>query len=257
MKYIHILRKTIHQMINNSKAKLSNIKKSARQIRKDHLIKLADNYTKANNVTQQTAINELLEQEDIRQTFKILKNKLKPVQSPNLKTLWVSIDENGKYCKDFTKKQVYGDQESIHREILRRNAEHLSQASSTPFAKGWLKKRLKWDGTGDIADNIFTGQILNKYKIQRVYAAIPGMPTDKGSHQTRHGRTKSNSRRIHEFLEEKKRNYGNFTVWTSHWPLQSGFTQTCYTQRTPYHAHNSLQNRNGANPVEENGSNYA
>ena len=151
-------------MINDSKKNLSSIQQDARQIRKDHLIELADNYSNENNVTQQTAINELLEQEDIRQTFKTVKTNLKPMQRPNLKALWVSIDENGNYCKDVDTKKVYRDQETIHKEILHRNAEHLAQASSKPFATGWLKKRLKWDGTGGIADKMLTGQILNEYK---------------------------------------------------------------------------------------------
>ena len=79
MKYTNISRKTIHQMIKYIKVKLSNIEKDTRQIRKEHLIKLTYNYSKENKVTQQIAINKLLEQYDIRQTFKTLKNILKPV----------------------------------------------------------------------------------------------------------------------------------------------------------------------------------
>ena len=91
IQYTPLSKQTIHQMINDSKKNLSSIQQDARRIRKDHLIKLADNYSKENNVTQQTAINELLEQEDIRQTFKTVKTNLKPMQRPNLKALWVAV----------------------------------------------------------------------------------------------------------------------------------------------------------------------
>ena len=42
-KYTKLSKQTIHQMINDSKKNLSSIQQDARQIRKDHLIKLADN----------------------------------------------------------------------------------------------------------------------------------------------------------------------------------------------------------------------
>ena len=54
------------------------------------------------------------------------------------------------------------DPDKIHAELLRRNAAHLNQAAKTSFASGTLGRGLKWDGTGRLAEDILTGEVLQK-----------------------------------------------------------------------------------------------
>ena len=105
---------------------------------------------------------ELIAHEESRETFKLLRQRIKPSNRGQLKSLWIAVDENGNYVKDSTNKQILTDRDTIHTELLRRNAIHLSQASQTPFAKGSFKKRLKWDGTGPLTTDILTGDLLNQ-----------------------------------------------------------------------------------------------
>ena len=86
---------------------------------------------------------------------------MRPTVYSSLTTLWKAQDEDGNYVKDNDNKEIYTDQSEIHRMLLERNATHLSQASSTPFATGDLQKALRWDGTGPLADSMLTGNILN------------------------------------------------------------------------------------------------
>ena len=113
-------------------------------------------------MTQYQAVTELLSHEDVRSTFHTLRTHLKPLHRSQLKTLWVATDDEGNYIKDHEHKQIYSDEKQIHAQLLRRNEEHLTQASVTPFAKGTLRKKLKWDSTGVLTDDILSGNLLNQ-----------------------------------------------------------------------------------------------
>ena len=156
----------IQQKIKESREELDNIQKKSVEHRKDHLQELANNYANQNNVSMNTAINELIAHEGIRNTFLNLKDKVKKQNTGQLTSLWISRDENGNYTKDNNNKEIYTDEESVHQKILQRNHDHLQQASSTPFARGYLRKDLKYDGTGKLSSNILTGEILNERKFR-------------------------------------------------------------------------------------------
>ena len=157
-------RSTIQSMINKSRELLTDVQKEAKKHRQDHLDSVAQNYANQNNLSKHQAVLELLSHEDSRQTFGMLRQRLKPTIQGRLKTLWVSKDEQGTYTKDNSRKEIYTDGDTIHKQLLHRNAKHLAQASNTPFARGWLRNRLKWDGTGKLAEEMLTGELLNKYR---------------------------------------------------------------------------------------------
>lgn len=104
---------------------------------------------------------ELMSHEQSRTTFKLLSRSMKQNQRSQLSSLWVAMDEEGNYTKDSTTRQIFTTKEDIHKALLKRNSHHLQQAKKTPFARGWLKKGLKWDSTGELSDTILTGEILN------------------------------------------------------------------------------------------------
>ena len=151
----------IQQMVNISRETLKNVQKDAQQHRKNHLEELAQMYADQNNLSQQQAVIELLSHEETRETFKTLRQSLKPNHRRQMKTLWSAMDDNGNYIKDFERKTIYTEKQQVHAALLKRNADHLGQAGDTPFAKGRWKKSLKWDGSGYAADDILTGNILN------------------------------------------------------------------------------------------------
>ena len=152
----------IQQRVNASKKELRDVQQNSRRHRQDHLEELAQKYAAQNNMTQYQAVTELLSHEDVRSTFHTLRTHLKPLHRSQLKTLWVATDKAGNYIKDHEHKQIYSDAKQIHAQLLQRNEEHLTQASVTPFAKGNLKKKLKWDSTGVLTDDILSGDLLNQ-----------------------------------------------------------------------------------------------
>ena len=54
----------------------------------------------------------------------------------------------------------------VHENLLKRNRKHLGQAKGTPFATGKWAKALKWDGTGDLGEEILSGSILHKHQFE-------------------------------------------------------------------------------------------
>ena len=77
----------------------------------------------------------------------------------------VSRDEDRNYNNNNTK-EIYTEENIIHSKILKRNYNHLQQASSIPLV-GWiLKKGLKWDETGKLLDKILLGGILNERRFR-------------------------------------------------------------------------------------------
>lgn len=55
IKYVNLLKATIHLMINKWRGKLTNIQQEAKKHRQDHLEALAQNYANQHNLTQQRA----------------------------------------------------------------------------------------------------------------------------------------------------------------------------------------------------------
>ena len=164
IKFTPLSKLVINMMINKSRATLTEIQKDAKKHRQDHQELVAQKYAAQNNLSKHQAILELVSHEESRNTFSTLRQRLKPTPYSRLKTLWIATDEQGNYTKDHSRKDIYTDGDGIHRQLLLRNSDHLGQASDTPFAKGWLRNRLKWDGTGQLADELLTGNILNKYR---------------------------------------------------------------------------------------------
>ena len=81
-----------------------------------------------------------------------------------LNQIWIANDRKGNYIKDPQNKTEITLEEEIHMKLLERNKKHLGQVRRTPFARGSLAKKLKWDGTGDLGKDILSGDILNQRK---------------------------------------------------------------------------------------------
>ena len=181
--YLSLPQELIRQKVQDSYQTLKEIQSNAQMHRQNHLSQLAENYARQHNLSLSTAINELLLHEQSRQLFRELKSKLKPIQRSQLKQLWVSIDEQGNYNKDLDTKHTLSDSRKIHEALLARNTEHLTQASNTPFASGEFKRRLKWDGTGKLAEDILSGNILNERKYTRAMQLYLESLQNKKLHQ--------------------------------------------------------------------------
>ena len=160
--YVPLSHVTIHQFLNDSKKNLRDVQMKARELRQHHLEELATQYAAQNNLSTQQAILELMSHEETRGMFRMLRNQIKQEDRRNIMVLWESVDEMGNFTKRDDTKVVHTNGPEIHHALLRRNEEHLNQAHRTPFAQGKLKKGLQWDGTGQLSDNMLTGEILQQ-----------------------------------------------------------------------------------------------
>jgi len=150
--------------IDNSRENLTIIQQESIKHRQQHLQDLADKYAKENNISRSTAVTELMSQESAKSMFALLREKLKKASTRQLQKIWISYDENGRYKKDPNNKVEINSSTKAHKLLLQRNQQHLGQAKNTPFASGEWKKKLKWDGTGNIGRDILSGDILNQQK---------------------------------------------------------------------------------------------
>ena len=153
--------------VESARTALQQVRKKSIEYRQKHLVDVAEEYAKANNVSKMTAIKELISHESTRQMYSILREKLKTDKSGQLTKLWIALDKDGEYTKDAGNKQVLTKESEIHKQLLRRNRRHLGQAKHTPFAGGRWAATLKWDGSGDLGSDILSGNILNKERFER------------------------------------------------------------------------------------------
>ena len=162
LEYTPMTKQCLYQKLDKSRKELREIRKKARENRQEHLEKLAEQYAMQHNLSHQQAIIEILAHEDSRETYRLLRNQIKYEDRKQLMSLWEARDEEGNYVKDEDRKIIHTKSETIHKALLQRNERHLNQAAGTPFAQGRLRKKLKWDGTGRLSDEILTGEILNR-----------------------------------------------------------------------------------------------
>ncbi len=161
----------ITEQIRNSRKKLDEIQRDSEKIRREYLEQRAQQYARDNNLSKSTAIQELISHESVRNTFQILRAKIKPNNSGPLRRIWVARDSHGNFTKDHHLRQVFETKEDVHQQLLKRNRKHLRQAKHTPFATGRLAKGLKWDGTGVVGGDILTGRILQHDEVSRTAKA--------------------------------------------------------------------------------------
>ncbi len=98
--YTHLSQSEKQHKIQENRGNLSKTQSDSRNHRQDHLHELATSYAAQNNVSTQTAVLELISHEDTRHTFKLLRSRLKPVNTGQLKSLWTATDNNGEFVKD-------------------------------------------------------------------------------------------------------------------------------------------------------------
>ena len=70
---------------------MDDIQKESIKFRQEHLQDLATNYVKQNNVSRNTAINELMAHEGIRGAFSTLKERLKSNNTSQLDSPWIFL----------------------------------------------------------------------------------------------------------------------------------------------------------------------
>ena len=157
----------IHMKIQESKQNLKSIQQNDVQHRREYLEDMATKYSNENNVSQATAVSELISHESLRTTFSLLRERMKSSNHGQLQKVWVAVDEQGRYVKDEASKLEVSNPAEVHNVLLTRNKKHLGQARRTPFASGKWARSLKWDGTGDLGTDILSGSILNKEKFGR------------------------------------------------------------------------------------------
>ena len=160
--------KEVQLQIQRCRENLQSIQADSIKHRQQHLESLADTYAASNNMTRMKAIRELISHESQRRMFSILRDRLNRKSHGQLQKVWIAYNSDGEYVKEHKSKLILHKEEDVHSALLKRNQKHLTQAQNTPFATGYLAKKLKWDGTGDLGADILSGDILNKARFEAV-----------------------------------------------------------------------------------------
>ena len=158
---------TIHENIWRCKQTLNEVQKNSVRHRREFLDDLAAKYAHENNLSTAQAVQELISHESIKNTFSLLREKLTSSHPGQLRELWIARDTEGNFVKDRTARKIITSKNEIHKQLLRRNRQHLRQAKSTPFAAGEWCQALKWDGTGVLGQEILTGTVQSQETLSR------------------------------------------------------------------------------------------
>ena len=151
----------LEKNVVDSKKKLKQIQASDVEYRVQHLLELAENYAATNNLSHEVAIRELLMHEELRDTYKQIKGKLKGAMSQQLYEIWVK-------CALPEGKKVIDQCDELEEHLLHRNAECLMKAKNTPFAEGTSSVHLGKYGTSDFATRVLNGQELHEVSSENI-----------------------------------------------------------------------------------------
>jgi hypothetical protein len=103
------------------------------------------------------SVKQLIQQEQSRYDYKVIRNVLKPMQSKGIK--YLDVFRNG---KDGTIDRIT-NQEIIEEKIFERNKTHFGQAKNTPFAKTELGKVFGYEGVNKNAETLVYKGIIPEY----------------------------------------------------------------------------------------------
>ena len=169
--YLSMSSLEVTKKIVNSRLALEEIQRKSVQYRQNFLDARATKYARENSLSQSQAVQELLLHKSTRNTFALLRDKLKNKCSGPLSTVWVARDTDRNFVKDTKTRIIYNTKEEVHHQLLKRNRKHLRQAKQTPLVSGELASQFKWDGTGQLSHAILSGNVLNKGHLSKTIQA--------------------------------------------------------------------------------------
>ena len=147
---------------------------SSKEKRINFLDRLATKYALQNNLTQEKAVRELLAYEQIRDIFQDIRMGLMAKARTQTYKIWLlnSGDvtdpppENWKKSKPPQVEITNSD--DTQSKILERNLVHLQQAKEKPFTMTKLGKLLRWEGSGDLVDQLLEGTVPEDLGLSKV-----------------------------------------------------------------------------------------
>ena len=119
-------------------------------------------------------MGELLAHEQIRAIFKDIRMGLMAKARTQTYRIWLPNSgdvtypppENWKKCK--APQVEITNSDDIHNKILERNLVHLQQAKDASFAMTKLGKLLRWEGSGDLVDQLLEGTVPEDLGLSKV-----------------------------------------------------------------------------------------
>ena len=100
------------------------VMKEAKELRSEHLIKLAEKDALDNDTTVAKAIQELMVHEELREIYKAIKSKMKDFQKTQLDSIWIKRDHTKENTEE--NKLVVDLATDINKKLLQRNRRHLN-----------------------------------------------------------------------------------------------------------------------------------
>jgi hypothetical protein len=123
--------------------------------RKEYLQTIVDDLKKR-NLKEHITVKKLMQREQCRHDFKVIRNAIKMKQSSGINHLDIPIvGEENKW------ERITNHQE-IEEKLLERNRNHFGQARNTPFATTNLNTTFGYEGTNSNCTNLIDNNIIPK-----------------------------------------------------------------------------------------------
>jgi hypothetical protein len=130
---------------------LQRIETNASEIRREHLQKLATMYANTGKTTDQQAIKQLIQSENLRDLYAKLRHVLDRTKSSSLRS--ILLNPPGSPDVEIS------DQAEMEDALNKHNTKHFSQADVTPFASPTIKQTYGRTGTNESSSRMLNGII--------------------------------------------------------------------------------------------------
>ena len=138
---------------------------NAKEHRQEQIYDWAEAAAKRGDKTVAQHIRSMAQAEDSKETFRILKNIIKPQDRSGLKKLDVpATSEDGQPLVDAlgnTILNTIGDPTKVEQLLIDRNKQHFGQAQGTPFTTQQMTDTFGLDGEGQATDDLILGILPN------------------------------------------------------------------------------------------------
>ena len=199
---------------HKAEQQLFKVQNQDREYRVQYLLNMAEKYAMENDLSKETAIRELLCHEELRDTFRTIREQMGTMRSPQMTEVWIQPTHG-------SEKIILDNSSVVEPHLLARNREKLRDAHGTPFAGGTLSQYLDDSGNSDFAYRVLQGNYLPElndvHPTIKSYVESLAFDNLAGPDSVNVELTPEQYR---NFWKKKEGNHGYFPIRITHWALQ-------------------------------------
>jgi exonuclease III len=156
----------VRLQIRNAYSDLREIQRNAEQERKKFLQQLANKRAGEWNLSQNAALNVILQSEASKKTYARHGSVMTKQKTGSIENLTIPVPKYSTTVKDTEKAgwDTIDDEETVFSLLLRKNAQQLMRSSKSPFAKGPIVDGCGIDGNGRYTKKLLNG-IITDYEV--------------------------------------------------------------------------------------------